>query len=184
MVRKSKVDDSVDGTEGDDALIGVTFWPAANAKHGLVFNGLGGNDAIYGTNGNDTLSGGNGNDYLSGKQGADMLNGGPGADVFAFQGHPSSSPAFGVDTVSDFVSGEDKFDFTKLFNVTAPTEGSIFYGIDYLTFGDLTITSDDPTHHHIDAPQTFADLVYGDQVYDFVIDVVGDTPIASDFLFG
>ncbi len=53
--------------------------------------------------GRNTLFGGAGNDYLQGGDGNDVMNGGAGVDTFVL-----NAPKFGVDTVSDFVTGVDK----------------------------------------------------------------------------
>ena len=63
----------------------------------MLIGGAGG-----GNNGDDTMIGGGGNDQLFGWGGSDELTGGAGADQFWFQ-----QPSDGVDTITDFVSGED-----------------------------------------------------------------------------
>ncbi len=67
-----------------------------------ILNGTGSFDFIYGRNGNDTITGGSG---------ADWILGGFGADIFNYDS-VSDSPTsfFGMDTVSDFQHGQDKFD--------------------------------------------------------------------------
>ena len=182
MARRSKVDDSVDGTEGDDVLIGVTFAAPVSVKHGLVLNGLGGNDSIYGTNGNDMLNGGDGDDLLSGKQGADTLTGGAGADTFVFRNHASSEQGFGIDTITDFTA-EDFIDLHDLFDLTGPGADG-FYTMVPLTMDDLIITSSDATHHHVSIEQNMADAVWGEQVYVTEFDVIGVAPVESSFVFG
>ncbi len=87
-----------------------------------------GNDYLYGSDGNDTLSGRTGNDFLSGGAGNDTLDGmdgndtlnggagddtltdGSGSDRFVYDTGwmPFSSVNFGVDFITDFVSGSDK----------------------------------------------------------------------------
>ncbi len=73
----------IDGTEGDDILVGIPN------RHNIL-SGYGGNDHItagnigdhlYGGTGNDVLIGGAGNDFLQGGEGADQLSGGGGHDV-------------------------------------------------------------------------------------------------------
>jgi Ca2+-binding RTX toxin-like protein len=60
-----------------------------------------GDDVLDGGAGNDTLDGGAGHDILIGGAGSDRLTGGAGADIFVL------SSLVGVDTLTDFVSGED-----------------------------------------------------------------------------
>lgn len=71
-----------------------------------------GNDLMTGLGGNDVLSGGMGNDTLSGGTGADTLTLGAGADIVVLDAVDVS----GTDTVTDFVSGEDRIQLSaKLF---------------------------------------------------------------------
>jgi Ca2+-binding RTX toxin-like protein len=66
--------DKVNGSEGDDVIVGTTVAD--------TFNGLGGNDMITGLAGNDALNGGDGNDTLDGGTGNDTLTGGAGNDQY------------------------------------------------------------------------------------------------------
>ncbi len=98
--------DTIGGNSGNDTIYG-----GAGADK---INGHAGNDALYGDGGSDTLSGGGGNDRLDGGAGNDTLNGdigsdrlnGGGADTFVFKS------GYGRDTISDFISGEDKIDLS------------------------------------------------------------------------
>ncbi|WP_445502950.1 Ig-like domain-containing protein [Microvirga sp. G4-2] len=72
---------------------GVTLIGTTTADTGL--SGGSGDDVILGYGGDDRLNGGQG--------GNDRLTGGAGNDVFVFTG------AFGVDTVTDYQDGRDKF---------------------------------------------------------------------------
>lgn len=69
-------------------------------------NGSAGNDVLNGRAGDDTLYGGSGDDTLNGQSGADRLFGGSGSDIFVF------AESDGVDTIGDFITGEDVVDFT------------------------------------------------------------------------
>jgi Ca2+-binding RTX toxin-like protein len=64
------------------------------------------NEKFFGMAGNDTLLGGAGDDYLSGGAGRDRLTGGTGSDQFVFDAALNRST--NVDTITDFVSGQDK----------------------------------------------------------------------------
>jgi Ca2+-binding RTX toxin-like protein len=70
-------------------------------------------DEISGGSGNDVILGGAGSDFITGGFGSDILSGGDGSDTFNFSAG-SESTILALDTVSDFVSGEDKFDFTTV----------------------------------------------------------------------
>jgi Ca2+-binding RTX toxin-like protein len=63
-------------------------------------------NALTGNGGNNTLSGGAGDDLLDGASGNDLLTGGSGSDTFVFTTPLNASR--NVDTITDFVSGEDK----------------------------------------------------------------------------
>ena len=89
----------------------------------VVLNGAGNSlgNKITGNSGINNLSGAAGNDILLGGTGADVLSGGAGSDVFGYGATTDggavstnvSPTSVGVtgDTVSDFVSGTDKFTF-------------------------------------------------------------------------
>ncbi|MEA2626861.1 MAG: serralysin, partial [Candidatus Binatota bacterium] len=66
---------TIDGTEGDDVLIGT-----AGAD---VILGRGGDDSIYGNGGADTICGGDGDDRISAGGAGDVIHGGRGADQIA-----------------------------------------------------------------------------------------------------
>ncbi|GAB5512219.1 MAG: hypothetical protein Rhims3KO_36200 [Hyphomicrobiales bacterium] len=73
--------------------------------------GYDGDDTLWGRNGLDRLMGQNGDDVLWGGDGNDILIGGAGADIFEMR---SSDLGDGVNTVTDFVRGEDKLDISDI----------------------------------------------------------------------
>jgi hypothetical protein len=95
-------------TSGDDHQTGTDYIDIFNGLGGqdFLFGGLG-NDQIYGGDGNDTLSGGDGRDYIAGGAGADKLLGGSGSDIFVV-GHDSST-----DWISDFNPLHDQIEFAS-----------------------------------------------------------------------
>lgn len=88
------------GGDGNDRILGNR---ASNQ-----LNGGRGQDVLLGRQGDDHLMGGSGNDRLDGGQGNDTLTGGLGRDRFHF-----ASSRFGIDTITDFVSGTDKISLSK-----------------------------------------------------------------------
>ena len=73
-----------------------------------VLFGNAGNNLLKGSGGNDSVSGGAGSDVVDGGAGFDDLTGGAGADFFLFSS--ALNAATNVDTVTDFVSADDRFD--------------------------------------------------------------------------
>ena len=95
------------GDRGADTVLGGTGNDNMQGGEGEdLLEGGDGNDRAFGGKGNDTILGGAGADVLSGDLGNDLLTGGEGADSFAFR-----RPNEGVDTITDFASGEDKLVF-------------------------------------------------------------------------
>ena len=84
----------IDGTPGDDVLIGTSGDDTINGFGGNdiergragndTLNGDEGHDYLVGGDGNDTLNGGTGDDYLRGGEGDDIIDGGAGYDRAAF----------------------------------------------------------------------------------------------------
>ena len=76
---------------------------ALRSGHKLLLFGNGGADILFGGDDNDALYGGTGNDQLFGGNGADVM--------FIDDGS-------GIDSVSGFANGVDRFDFTLHAGVT------------------------------------------------------------------
>ena len=73
-------------------------------NYSMTFNGLGGDDVIWGF-GFATIDGGAGNDVINGGLGANTLTGGTGFDIFEF------TATSGNDTITDFNKDEDELHF-------------------------------------------------------------------------
>lgn len=95
--------DRIAGGPGDDNLNG-----ALGADELLGEDGA---DQLFGGSTGDVLRGGEGADRLDGGSEGDTLFGGAGADVFLYPTQ-TSSPSSTPDTIRDFVSGEDRIDFS------------------------------------------------------------------------
>jgi Ca2+-binding RTX toxin-like protein len=148
------------GTSGDDQIYGN------KAKETL--DGREGDDELKGGIGDDTLIGGAGNDTLLGGVGADNLTGGPGADRFQFRYYSESKISnqgddpgrVGPDTITDFVTGEDKIDLVNL----------------HLTPSQIVVTSTDATHHRVTV------LINELPENNMIVNVNGNRPVPGDFI--
>jgi Ca2+-binding RTX toxin-like protein len=90
-------------------LIGNAITGKGNGTANKVTgNGL--NNLLFGQGGNDTVDGAAGNDTVQGGTGLDILTGGAGADKFVF----AAASAASADTITDFVRGADKLQFTAV----------------------------------------------------------------------
>jgi Ca2+-binding RTX toxin-like protein len=104
---------------GDDILFGgnTTGTTPQLTDGNDTLDAGGGNDTLLGDFGNDQLFGGDGNDSLGGGPGADTLIGGSGSDSFYYnnfgEGVAGVGTAVSADQIGDFVSGQDKFVFSR-----------------------------------------------------------------------
>ena len=122
--------------EGDDSVAGSAFSDTLSLGDGddTLAAGDGndtvtagdGNDSIDGGNGADSIDGGEGNDTIDGGVNGDTLTGGTGSDVFVYDVLNDSRNTTGPDTISDFLSGTDRFDISGLQgNATTTAAGGI-----------------------------------------------------------
>ena len=102
----------------DHVQSSITYTLGANVENlGLSgtasINGTGNalDNSISGNSNNNILNGGAGNDFLNGGLGNDSLIGGAGSDYFAFNTAPNATT--NKDTITDFVTGVDKLQFSK-----------------------------------------------------------------------
>lgn len=105
---------SIAGSGGASATIsagagGDTITGSAQAD---IINGEAGNDNLTGGAGIDTINGGAGNDTITGGTGADVLSGGGDVDTFV------TVVADVGDTISDFTTGTDRFDWNTALSST------------------------------------------------------------------
>jgi Ca2+-binding RTX toxin-like protein len=116
---------------------------------GSAFNGTAGADTISGSangeiltglDGADILNGLGGDDILLGGRGADTLTGGAGADIFRYLDVLDSVAAYGIDTITDFQSGIDKIDLSRVTGLSnAPLTITQSGGVSTVTWGSLVV---------------------------------------------
>ena len=109
----------VSNYSGTDTLISISS--LIGSSHDDTVTGDDSSNILVGGAGNDTLSGGKGNDVIEGGNGADTLTGGAGADTFLYEHHCADSlgvvsgseisTVTAMDTITDYVSGRDHFQF-------------------------------------------------------------------------
>ena len=144
--------DVIRGEDGDDILRGDLNSRDAQVGIGnddIIFGGAG-DDRIGGKGGNDSLFGGAGDDRIWGDDGDDLIRGGLGNDTLTGddrsggQGSDTFVLALGegTDLITDFVNGTD------------------FIGLaDGLTFGSLTVTSEESKTMISAGDETLAELM-------------------------
>jgi serralysin len=156
------------GSAFSDTLIGDA---GAN-----VLSGGAGDDSLSGVGGDDVLNGGAGNDTLYGGAGADRLVGGAGADRFVFAS-TADSPVAGRDVITDFQSGLDRIDLSRIDAITGGAD-SAFSFVTAFTHKAGQLISTFATDHYVVQGD-----VNGDGQADFAINVYSPTALkASDFV--
>ena len=162
-----KGNDTLSGGDGDDAMFGGAGndsmsgedgndWMYGNGGSDRMTGGLGndimdggagadsidggtGNDTLLGGVGKDRLTGGTDNDFLEGGAGADRLSGGHGDDIYFY-----ASRFDGNDTILDFESSQDRFEFAGLgFGVDSGT--NLDDGTTFIASGAPTSAVDEAT---------------------------------------
>ena len=110
----------------------------AKANTALTADGGAGDDVIVGGDKDDTIKGGTGDDEIEGGKGADTLTGGAGADTFVYAGTAAEASDISnfnsgtMDTITDFVSGEDTLD------ISGGLEGGSNYQGEVVGYGAAT----------------------------------------------
>lgn len=98
--------DTINGGDGADKLV--------SGGGGDVINGDGGTDNLVGGLLADIINGGADADKIRGDGGADTLTGGAGPDVFKYRAASDSGLGAAADIITDFVSGTDRLNFSKI----------------------------------------------------------------------
>ncbi|QQR40404.1 M10 family metallopeptidase C-terminal domain-containing protein [Devosia rhizoryzae] len=173
--------ENIRGGSGADTITGSS---AAN-----LLNGGDGNDILLGMGGADTLIGGAGDDRITGGAGRDVMTGGIGNDLFIFNAVSEIGSTVSTrDVITDFVHGEDRFDFSAIDANTSlsgnqafsflETQGAAFTGVR----GQIRWVQEDPAGTANDRVIVMGDL-NGDRVADFHVELTGlVTLTASDFI--
>ena len=132
------------GGAGTDTLIAVEN--LIGSKYADILTGDGADNVLTGGGGVDTLVGGGGADRLIGGAAHDNLTGGSGNDVFVFTSLTDST-LNAPDTITDFVSGQDKIDLSAIDANAATTGDQAFHlGATAGHAGDIVV-SYDAVHH-------------------------------------
>ena len=165
----------------DDGVL-ASATSTVNLDIGRIFEGTPNDDILIGTSLADILVGGTGDDTLSGHAGNDTLSGGAGADTFVYTDTDIGSA--NIDTIRDFVSGEDKVDLSDVSTLTSsPTLGTVSSPIEEgvaLTDDLLAYTNAGTTTLYIDANNDGLFNAANDIQIEFIN---GVNLVAGDFLF-
>ncbi len=143
-------EDILAGNNGNDLVRG-------GAGNDRAFGGAG-HDILAGNDGDDFLDGGAGDDLLVGGSGTDVLSGGAGADVFVFASVGQSRHGSARDIVSDFQTGVDKIDLSRIGVLS-------FTGSSYTGAGNEVRYNEAVGRLYIDLD--------GDMASDFSVDIDG-----------
>lgn len=119
---------TITATAGANAITG-------SSTVGSTLTGGSGVDTIVGGSGVDTINGGAGADVITGGTGKDVLTGGAGADTFKFAIGDSSAAVGDFDTISDFVVGTDKLQFTGFVDVVSAQQAAVQTAVTGLAAG-------------------------------------------------
>ncbi|HMD82454.1 MAG TPA: hypothetical protein VKE92_14155 [Anaerolineales bacterium] len=123
------------------------------------------------------VSGDDGDNFLQSFQGADSLTGGAGADTF--QIHSWASSHIGIDYGTDTINDFEVIDKIDVVNLTHLSEADILSAIYRpVEWDDITFTPiAGGNHMHIE-------IVGGNSGWDVDMDILGVTPVESQFIFG
>jgi trimeric autotransporter adhesin len=154
-------------------LTGVPSWGGQT----LTGNSLG--NLIKGNWTDDILNGLAGDDTLIGGQGVDLLTGGSGNDAFQFAGYDTGLDT-GADRITDFTSGADIIDLTRVDANTLDEGDQAFSFIGSQSFSGAA----GELRYEQNAGDTWLEWDdNGDGVADFAIVFAGSvTPVATDIL--
>jgi serralysin len=150
----------------------------------LILFGGAGNDSLTGGDGADQVTGADGADLLIGGGGADALTGGAGADTFRYDAG-SDSTASATDLISDFATGTDKIDLSRIDANTFAGGDQAFTWIGASAFAAAGVSSAGQLRVYQDNGQWHVEGdTNGDGNADFALVFQAGTaaPVQSDFL--
>ncbi|WP_099349950.1 serralysin family metalloprotease [Erwinia amylovora] len=164
--------------EGSFSDVGGLKGNISIAAGATIENAIGGagNDVIVGNAADNVIKGGAGNDVIYGGGGQDQLWGGSGNDIFVFSDLKDSSSK-SPDQIRDFESGKDKIDLS-FFN-----QGD--KGSDFIHFVDHFSGQAGEALLSYDARSNLSELAFnvdGGTNPDFMVQIVGQANVASDFI--
>ncbi|WP_165586997.1 M10 family metallopeptidase C-terminal domain-containing protein [Pseudaestuariivita atlantica] len=149
-----------------------------------MLDGGGVSDRLYGRAGDDTLDGGTGADAIYGNLGADVMTGGDDAgrrDRFIyFQADESGVGAGNRDVITDFVSGEDRIELSRIDAATTLGGKQRF---DFVGDAAFTGTAGELRYEQVGGVTLVQADRDGDGAADMEIELTGNLTLnASDFL--
>ncbi len=138
-----------------------------------------GNDKLIGNKVGNVMAAGNGADKLKGGQGADFLFGQGGADTFIYARARDSRDS-AIDTITDFIQGEDTIDLSRLDGDGKSGTAGLF---DFIGSGAFTGTAGELRFGPVSSSSTVIEAdINGDGNGDFTIILQGGfTLLSTDF---
>lgn len=168
--------------ENVEAFIGGRFSDNLRGDAGQdSLHGSGGWDRLYGRAGDDTLNGGTGGDAIYGNRGADVMTGGPDAgrpDRYIYFGTDDTGVGAGQrDIITDFVSGEDRIEISRIDADVTTGRNQAF---DFIGAARLSGTAGE-LGYRMEGGTTIVQADFdGDGQADFEIELTGNITLSED----
>ena len=171
-------DQRINLNEGSFSDIGGLKGNVSIAVGVTIENAIGGsgNDVIAGNNADNIIKGGDGDDIIYGGGGQDQLWGGSGQNVFVYA-ELNDSLASAPDKIWDFETGKCKVDLSSFYLGDK--------GNDFIRFVDHFSGKGGEALLSYDALNNLSELalnVNGGSSPDFLVQIVGQTNIATDYI--
>ncbi len=148
------------------------------------FNGGNSSDRVFGRMGNDVLNGGRGVDAIYGNNGADVMTGGSVAgqmDRFIYFGATDTGVGAGNrDIITDFTSGEDRIEISR---IDADVTVGLVQDFNFIADAAFSNTAGELRYEQIDGNTIVMADRDGDGMADFEIELTGLVDmVVTDFL--